>query len=182
MNDAALLIIDMQNDFMPGGALAIKDADKIIPVINRCIAIFKSKGLKIFVTRDWHPEDHISFKERGGIWTKHCVKNTRGAEFHRDLAINDAIIISKGYESDKEAYSGFEGTDLAERLHADNIKKIFITGVATDYCVKSTALDALKYRFEVYLIRDAVKGIKDDDTSIKDMRERGVKIIESKDL
>lgn len=182
IEDSALIIVDMQNDFMPGGTLEIEDADKIIPTINRCINKFKAKGLKVFATRDWHPEDHISFKERGGLWNRHCVKNTKGAEFHKDLALNDAIIISKGSESEKEAYSGFEGTDLADILRSSNVKKIFITGVATDYCVKNTALDALNHKFDVYLIIDGIKGIKNEEEAIREMKQKGIKLIESRNL
>ncbi|GIU71093.1 MAG: bifunctional pyrazinamidase/nicotinamidase [Candidatus Nitrosocaldaceae archaeon] len=180
--NSALIVVDMQNDFLPGGSLPVKDGDKIIPVINNCIRKFKEQGLNIFATRDWHPEDHISFKERGGPWPKHCVQNTKGAEFHKDLELDDAIIISKAMDRDKEAYSGFEGTDLKDRLKQMDIKKVFVTGVATDYCVKNTALDAIKHGFEVYLIRDGVKGIHDEEKAIEEMRSKGVKVIESKDI
>lgn len=179
---SALIVVDMQNDFLPGGALAVRDGDKIIPVINRCIKKFKENNLKIFATRDWHPEDHISFKGRGGLWPKHCVQNTEGAEFHKDLDLKTAIVISKAMNRDKEAYSGFEGTDLKDRLETNNIKKVFITGVATDYCVKNTALDALRHSFDVYLIKDAVKGIHEEDKAIEEMKSKGVKVIESKDI
>ncbi len=179
--NAALLIVDMQNDFMPGGVLEVRDSDKIIPIINRCIKKFNLKGAKVFATRDWHPEGHISFKERGGPWPKHCVQNTKGAELHKDLERVDEII-SKAMDRDKEAYSGFEGTDLADRLKANNIKDVFISGVATDYCVKNTAIDAIKHGFNVYLIRDAVKGIGDEERAIKEMQSNGVKVITSSEI
>ncbi len=178
---SALIVVDMQNDFI-NGALAIKDADKIIEPINKCIRAFKENGLKIFATRDWHPRDHISFKEEGGPWPAHCVQNTHGAEFHKDLELSNAIIISKGFNKDKEAYSGFEGTDLKAILDSMNIKRLFITGVATDYCVKNTALDALKHNFETYLIKDCIKGIDKEEEAIKEMQKYGVKIINSSDL
>jgi nicotinamidase/pyrazinamidase len=178
---SALIVVDMQNDFI-NGALAIKDADMIIEPINRCIRIFKENGLKIFATRDWHPRDHISFKEEGGIWPAHCIQNTHGAEFHKDLELSNAIIVSKGFNKDKEAYSGFEDTDLKATLDSMNIKRIFITGVATDYCVKNTALDALRHNFETYLIKDCIKGIDKEEEAIKEMQKYGVKIINSRDL
>ncbi len=179
--NSALIVVDMQNDFLHG-ALAVKDGETIISVINKCIRKFQGEGLSIFATRDWHPDDHISFKEQGGPWPKHCVRNTRGAEFHKDLELDNAIIISKATDKDKEAYSGFEGTDLKDRLDAKKIRRVFITGVATDYCVKNTALDALKHGFDVYLIKDAIKGIHEEEKAIKEMKSRGIKVIESKDI
>lgn len=172
----------MQNDFLDGGSLEIKGSTKIIPVINKCIKRFKENNLKIFATRDWHPEDHISFKENGGIWPRHCVKNTKGAEFHKDLELDVAIIISKATEKDKEAYSGFQGTELLDILKKERIRRLFVTGVATDYCVKNTVLDALKYGFEVYVIRDATKGIHDEEGAMKEMEKNGARIIKSDDL
>ncbi len=179
--NSALIVVDMQNDFLHG-TLKVKDGDKIIPTINRCIRRFKKEGSSIFATRDWHPEDHISFKEQGGPWPRHCVKDTEGAEFHKDLELDDAIIISKATDKDKEAYSGFEGTDLKDRLDAKHIRRVFITGVATDYCVKNTALDALKHGFDVYLIKDGVKGIHEEEKAIEEMKSKGVKVIESSDI
>ncbi len=178
---SALIIIDMQNDFI-NGSLAVKDAHKIIDPINRCITMFKEKGLKIFATRDWHPKDHISFKDEGGIWPSHCVQNTTGAEFYKDLELESAIIISKGIDKDKEAYSGFEGTDLKERLDSMNIKRLFVAGVATDYCVKNTVLDALRYNFETYIIRDCVKGIEREEDTIKEMERYGAGVINSNEI
>ncbi|AFK22387.1 nicotinamidase [Pyrococcus sp. ST04] len=176
----ALIVVDMQRDFMPGGALPVPDGDKIIPKVNEYIKKFKEKGALIVATRDWHPENHISFKERGGPWPRHCVQNTQGAEFVVDLP-EDAIIISKATDPDKEAYSGFEGTNLAEILKEKGVKRVYICGVATEYCVRATALDALKYGFEVYLLKDAVKGItpEGEEKALKEMEEKGVKIVEN---
>lgn len=163
---------------MPGGALPVPEGDKIIPRINDYIKEFKEKGALIVATRDWHPENHISFKERGGPWPKHCVQNTPGAEIVVDLP-EDAIIISKATEPDKEAYSGFEGTNLAEILKKNGVKRVYICGVATEYCVRATALDALKHGFEVYLLKDAVKGINPEDEKkvLRELEEKGVKIL-----
>lgn len=179
----ALIIVDMQRDFMPGGALPVPEGDKIIPKIEELIEKFKKRGALIVATRDWHPPNHISFKEQGGPWPSHCVQNTKGAEIVVNLP-KDAIIISKADKPDKEAYSGFEGTELAEVLKEKGVKKVYICGVATEYCVRATALDALKHGFEVYLIRDAVKGIKpeDEEKALKELEEKGVKIISSVEL
>ncbi|AEC52434.1 pyrazinamidase/nicotinamidase [Pyrococcus sp. NA2] len=178
MPEEALIVVDMQRDFMPGGALPVPEGDKIIPKVNEYIRKFKEKGALIVATRDWHPENHISFKERGGPWPKHCVQNTPGAEFVVDLP-EDAIIISKATEPDKEAYSGFEGTNLAEILKDNGVKRVYICGVATEYCVRATALDALRHGFEVYLLVDAVKGIRPEDEkkAIEEMKEKGIKIM-----
>ncbi len=173
----ALVIVDIQNDFMPTGTLPVPDADKIVPVLNKYIDMFVSNKLHIFATRDWHPPNHISFKQRGGVWSMHCVKDTLGAEFHHDLKLpRSATIISKGVEADREAYSGFEGTDLAKKLEENGVRCVLIGGVATDYCVKNTALDAIKFGLDVILLEDAVKGIKNNHDAIKEMRGKGTKI------
>ncbi|WP_456321126.1 nicotinamidase [Palaeococcus sp. (in: euryarchaeotes)] len=174
----ALIVVDMQRDFMPGGALPVPEGDRIIPKVNEYIKTFKEKGALIIATRDWHPPNHMSFKEYGGIWPPHCIQNTEGAEFVVKLP-EDAIIISKADKPDKEAYSGFQDTNLAELLRERGIKKVYICGVATEYCVKATALDALREGFEVYLLKDAIKGIKkeDEEDALKELEEEGAKII-----
>ncbi len=176
----ALIVVDMQRDFMPGGALPVPEGDKIIPRCNEYINKFREKGALIVATRDWHPENHVSFKERGGPWPKHCVQNTPGAEFVVELPA-DTVIISKATEPDREAYSGFEGTELAEILRRKGVKRVYICGVATEYCVKATALDAIKHGFEVYLLKDAIKGIKpeDEEKVLKELEERGARILKS---
>lgn len=184
---SALIIVDVQNDFCPNGALPVPEGDKIIPNLNIYIRRFSTLKRPVFVTRDWHPPDHISFRLRGGPWPPHCVQNTWGAELHKDLRLpKNTIIVSKAYERDKEAYSGFQGTDLAERLRALGIKRLFIGGLATDYCVKNTVLDALKEGFEAYLLEDAIKGIDaqpgDSEKAIKEMVEKGAKLVRLSDL
>ena len=179
----ALVIIDVQNDFMPTGTLPVPDADKIVPVLKKYIDIFVSNKFYIFATRDWHPPNHISFKQRGGVWPMHCVKDTLGAEFHNDLKIpRSATIISKGTEADREAPSGFEGTDLGKKLEQNSIKCVLIGGVATDYSVKNTALDAIKFGLDVVLLEDAVRGIKNSNGAVKEMQSRGVKIASISDI
>ncbi|QDA30717.1 nicotinamidase [Thermococcus indicus] len=178
MPEEALIVVDMQRDFMPGGALPVPEGDRIIPRCNEYIDEFRGKGALIVATRDWHPESHISFREQGGPWPRHCVQNTPGAEFVVELPA-DAVIISKATEPDKEAYSGFEGTDLAEILRRNGVKRVYICGVATEYCVRATALDAAKQGFEVYLLRDAVKGIvpRDEEKALEEMGKAGVKVL-----
>jgi nicotinamidase/pyrazinamidase len=180
--DTALIIVDVQNDFCPGGALGVKDGDKIIPNLNRYIEKVKeAKGL-VFATRDWHPSNHISFKEQGGIWPKHCVQGTKGAEFHPLLKLpKDTIIISKATKKDEEAYSGFQGTELDKILREKGIKKLLVGGLATDYCVKSTVLDALRLGYEVYFLEDGSKGVDlkkgDVERAVNEMIREGAKRI-----
>jgi len=186
-NKSALIIVDMQNDFMPGGALPVKDGDKIIPLINRYIQLFRERNRPIYATRDWHPENHISFKERGGPWPKHCVQGTWGAEFHPDLDLpRETVIIDKAYREDRDAYSGFQETVLDLDLRRKNIKRIFLVGVATEYCVKATALDGINLGYEVILLIDAVKGVNlkpgDSDRAVKEMIENGVIVAEYNEL
>lgn len=181
----ALIIVDVQVDFCPGGALPVPEGDKIVPVINEYIVKFSSAGALIVVTRDWHPPNHISFKTQGGPWPPHCVQGTKGAEFHPDLKLPaGTIIISKATDPMKEAYSGFEGTDLAERLREAGVRRVFVAGLATEYCVKATVLDALKYGFETFLLEDAVRGISlgDVERAIKEMLEKGAKKIKLSDI
>lgn len=132
----------------------------VVPGLNRAIGAFSAKGLRIFFTRDWHPPDHISFKSRGGPWPPHCVSGTEGAEFHPDLRVpGDAAIISKGILPGVEAYSGFQGTDLGERLRSASVTDVVLGGLATDYCVKATALDALAAGFRVSILEDCVRAV-----------------------
>ena len=181
-NTDALIIVDVQNDFMSGGSLAVPNAEEIIPVLNDYIKIFQKKQGRIFATRDWHPVNHISFKKYGGLWPTHCVRNTKGAQFHHRLKLpKNTIIISKAMALDKEAYSGFGQTTLFNELIKNNISRIFIGGLATDYCVKNTILDAVRLGFNTYLLFDASRGLNatsgDVTRAIDLMRKNGVKII-----
>lgn len=155
-----LIIVDVQNDFLPGGALAVAHGDEVIPVLNQYIARFSAKALPIFATRDWHPAHHCSFKLQGGPWPPHCVAETAGAAFARELRLPDnAIIVSKATRVDQDAYSGFVGTDLAERLRALKVARVFVGGLATDYCVLNTVLDARKNNFATVLLSDAIRAV-----------------------
>ena len=176
----ALISVDVQNDFLDGGSLAVPHGNEVIPVMNRYIHVFKEKGLPIFTTRDWHPANHCSFKARGGPWPPHCVQGTKGAEFAPDLQLpEDAVIISSATRPEKEAYSGFEGTDLHERLQKIGVRRLFIGGIATDYCVLNTVRDALTLGYEVYLLEDAIRAVNvhpdDGEKAKEEMFELGAK-------
>ena len=183
----ALIVVDMQEDFMPWGSLPVPNADKIIPRINEYISLFSSRGATIVATRDWHPNNHSSFKEYGGIWPRHCVQGTKGAEFVKGLNLPDGtIIVSKATEPDKEAYSGFQGTDLDKELQRRGIRRVFICGVATEYCVKNTALDAVRLGFQTFLLEDAIMGVEvnpgDVQKALEEMRRAGVKFTSINDF
>ena len=178
----ALIVVDVQRDFCAGGALPVPDGDQVIPNLNRYIRLLDHARAFIYATRDWHPPNHISFIEYGGIWPPHCIQDSEGAEFHRDLVLVPEVkIISKATTSDKEAYSGFDNTNLAESLRQDNVRRIFIGGLATDYCVKNTVLDALKLGFETYLLMDAIRGVNvqptDSQKAIDEMMLNGARLI-----
>jgi len=183
----ALIIVDMQRDFMPGGALPVPEADTIVPIINRYIQIFESRGATVVATRDWHPVNHISFTTRGGPWPPHCIQGTSGAEFHPDLALpENSIVVSKATDPDKEAYSGFDGTDLNSILRERGVKRIFVCGVATNYCVKATAIDGVKLGYTVIVLLDAVKGIDippgSVDKALNEMLDMGIILATQHDI
>lgn len=176
----------MQNDFCPNGALPVADGDKVVRPLNKYIGKFRAAGAPIIYTRDWHPPDHNSFKTQGGPWPTHCVQGTEGARFHPDLVIpTEREIVSKADKKD-EAYSFFQGTNLAESLHKRGIKRLLVGGLATDYCVKETVLDGLREGFEVFHLDDASRGvnIKPDDSehALREMVAKGTKRITIKDL
>ena len=182
----ALVVVDIQNDFCPGGALPVKDGDKVVPVLNKYIERFRKAGAPILFTRDWHPPDHSSFKAQGGPWPPHCVQNSEGAKFHPDLHIPpEGEVLSKADKKD-EAYSFFEGTDLARKLKERGIRRLLVGGLATDYCVKETVSDGLKYGFEVFHLDDASKGVNvnlgDSERALQEMVAMGAKRIKLQDL
>jgi nicotinamidase/pyrazinamidase len=183
----ALLVVDVQNDFCPGGALGIPGGDKIVPVVNRCIDYFRKKKLPIFFTRDWHPVRTTHFKDFGGVWPVHCIRNSRGSQFHPALKIpKEGVLLYKGMDPEKDAYSSFhaedeKGRDLAKVLKLIGIKELYIAGLATDYCVKFTTRDALKHGFKVKVLIDAIKGVDlkpgDSEKALKEMFKQGAKKI-----
>jgi nicotinamidase/pyrazinamidase len=181
----ALIVIDVQNDFCPGGALAVPEGDKIIVSLNRYTQLFSERRLPIFATRDWHPSKTTHFKEFGGMWPSHCIQNTPGAQFHPALNLpHETIILSKGMDPNQDSYSAFQAYDshrneLMKVLSAFHIAELFVGGLATDYCVKLTVLDALKNGFSVTLLMDAIQGVnlhpKDSEEAIQEMIKRGAK-------
>jgi nicotinamidase/pyrazinamidase len=174
----ALIVVDVQNDFLPGGSLAVADGDAVIAPINRYAALFSQSGHPVFATRDWHPSDHCSFKSRGGPWPPHCIADSRGSAFPAALALPEAVaVISKATDPDRDAYSGFERTGLARQLRAQGVKRVFVAGLATDYCVLATVRDALAEGFAAILLVDAVRAVNvtpgDGESAIREMRALG---------
>lgn len=174
----ALLIVDVQVDFLPGGALAVPGGDEVVPILNAYIERFEALQLPVIATRDWHPPDHCSFQAQGGPWPPHCVPGTEGAGFAANLALPDSVlIISKAMQPGQDTYSGFDETELADRLHASGVKRLFIGGLATDYCVLFTVRDALKQGFKVILLRDAIRAVEvspgDGERAEGEMRKLG---------
>jgi nicotinamidase/pyrazinamidase len=168
----ALVIVDFQNDFSPGGALAVPDGDAIAPRVRELIDSGRF-GL-VVATRDWHPADHGSFEAQGGTWPPHCVAGTPGAELHEAVARERVdVIVDKGTDPATEGYSGFEGTDLAGLLRDRGIDRLTVVGLATDYCVRATALDALREGFAVEVDRDAVRGIAEGERALAEIERAG---------
>jgi nicotinamidase/pyrazinamidase len=156
----AVVAVDVQVDFCPGGALAIRDGDAVVPLLNRWISAAHKAGACIVVSRDWHPAGHMSFVERGGPWPPHCIQATRGADLHPDVVLpEDAVLVAKGTDIDSDQYSAFDGTGLAERLRHRGVRRIWIGGLAQDVCVRAAALDAGHERFEVNLIVGATRPV-----------------------
>lgn len=184
---SALLIVDVQVDFCPGGALPVAGGDYVVPMLNKYIELFRAAGMPLFATRDWHPEKTIHFREFGGKWPPHCVKDTPGARFHPALRLpEDAIIITKGDDPQENSYSGFDGKDdlgrsLSLSLRAVHVEHIYVGGLATDYCVKATVLDGLKNGFTVTLLYDAVRGVNvdegDSERAIDEMAAAGAEVV-----
>src|SRR5436189_6306610 len=189
---AALLVVDIQNDFCPGGALGVPQGDAIIPRTNRTIALFQRRSLPVIFTRDWHPKVTKHFKEFGGAWPPHCIQGTKGARFHSDLEIpKGAIVLSKGMEPEVDSYSGFQaftenGRDLESALHELGVHELFICGLATDYCVRATTLDGLRRGMTVRVLRVAIRGVDvkmgDSEMAVKEMRANGAQLLESRGL
>lgn len=180
---SALLIEDLQNDFCSGGTLAVPDGDEVVPVLNRYIELFGKRGLPVFASRDWHPEASHHFRAGGGIWPVHCVQGSLGARFHPDLRLpEDAVVISKGMSPDADGFSAFEGVaadgrDFLACLRDMAVTHLYVGGLATDYCVKYTVLDALRHGIRVTLLLDAVRGVDlmpgDSEGAIREMVAAG---------
>jgi nicotinamidase/pyrazinamidase len=183
----ALLIIDVQNDFLPGGSLAVPQGDAVVPALNRCIELFAGKKLPVYASRDWHPADHCSFQAQGGPWPPHCLANTHGAAFAAKLELPaDVVVISKADTPEVDAYSAFGDTDLDRRLKAAGIKRLFAGGLATDYCVLNTVRDALTLGYAVILLTDAIRAVDvkfgDGERALAEMRRLGAQFATSMEL
>jgi nicotinamidase/pyrazinamidase len=174
----ALLVIDIQNDFLPGGRLAVAEGDHVIPVMNNYIDRFIRRQLPVFATRDWHPKNHGSFIKQGGPWPDHCIADSTGAEFARSLHLPTTVhVFSTGIEVENDGYSGFENPELNKQLEKLNVSRLFIGGLATDYCVLHTVCDALKLNYQVMLLTDAVRAVnvhnQDGEQAINKMISKG---------
>lgn len=179
----ALLIVDVQNDFCPGGSLPVPEGDQVAPVLSDYARRFAEAGLPVILSRDWHPAQTRHFTTGGGQWPPHCIQRTQGAQFHPDLHIPEgAIIVSKGMDPDADSYSAFDGvTDdgrsLAEVLRDLGVRRLFVGGLATDYCVRHSALGALDEGLAVVLLTDAMRGVDlqpgDSERALAELRARG---------
>lgn len=182
----ALVIVDVQNDFCPGGALAVRDGDAVVPVLNRYAERFAARAAAVFASRDWHPPVTRHFQAYGGVWPPHCVQGTPGADFHPGLVLpGGTTVLSKGMDPDRDAYSAFQAEtgdamEFAVALGECGIQRLFIGGLATDYCVKATALDALREGFEVVVLEDAVRAVDlspgDGERALGEMRAAGARL------
>jgi nicotinamidase/pyrazinamidase len=179
----ALLIIDFQNDFTAGGALEVPEGDEIAAPVRRLADRFEL----VAATRDWHPPDHASFREQGGPWPVHCVRGTHGADFHPAMrGIHLDAVVDVGQGRDDQGYSGFENSDLARILRDHDVREVFVCGLATDYCVRASAIDACREGFDVTVVEDAVRGVEvnpgDSERAFADMRDAGARIATSDDV
>jgi nicotinamidase/pyrazinamidase len=185
---AALLIVDVQNDFCPGGALPAPGGDRIVPALNRYLAEARVRDMPVYASRDWHPEVTSHFKAHGGEWPPHCIQGTSGAQFHPDLKLpGDAVVISKGDELDRPGYSAFEGHTVEGKTLLDDLRdreigRVYVAGIATDYCVKATALDALHAGLQVRILSNAITGIDvragDADRALDEMSKAGARLVD----
>jgi nicotinamidase/pyrazinamidase len=188
----ALVVVDLQNDFCPGGALAVRDGDAIVPVVNRYLERFVSAGAPVFLTRDWHPPVTTHFQAYGGVWPPHCVQGTRGAEFHPGLKPPaGAEVVSKGMDPTRDSYSAFQAEDPAGQpfpavLTSRGVRRLYVGGLATDYCVRASVLDALNAGFEVVVLGDAIGAVDlkpgDGARAMEEMRSAGAKFATVNDI
>lgn len=179
----ALIVVDPQNDFCPGGSLAVPHGDDIFPIVNSIMPRFRH----VLATQDWHPRAHRYFQTYGGPWPYHCLQGTPGADFHPSLDIGlIQDVVQKGTNPELDGYSGFAGTDLAERLRRRGVQRVFVAGLATDYCVKATAIEAGEHGFETYVLTDAIRPVElvagDGERALQAMAEAGGHLITSEML
>jgi nicotinamidase/pyrazinamidase len=182
MTISALIVVDVQLDFCEGGALAAAETKSLIEPLQKYIEAARRNGTTIVYTQDWHPAEHSSFKENGGPWPIHCVANTPGSELMPPLrAVDGDIVIHKGVGVDGQGYSGFESTELAQHLKQLKIDRVLVSGIATEYCVRATALDALKQGFETLVLSDLVRAVKPGETGkiLEELQRAGAKVTTS---
>ena len=180
----ALVVVDVQNDFCPGGSLAVTEGNEVVKPLNKLMREFLDRGEPVYKTRDWHPEKTRHFAIYGGTWPIHCVQNTRGAEFHPDLLDDPRItVISKGFDERADGYSGFDGTQLAQLLRDEDVDEVWVGGLATDYCVKQTVIDGVRNGFKVKALADAMRAVnvnpEDGAKAIDEMKAAGAEIVGS---
>ena len=181
--DDALVIVDVQHDFLPGGALGVAQGERIFDPIDRLAPRFA----RVYATRDWHPPDHSSFAQQGGPWPVHCVAESYGAAFHPRLRLDQVDrVVNKGTDVPTDGYSGFAATELEADLRAHGVRRVFVCGLATDYCVKATALDALHAGFETVVLEDASAAVDlqpgDEARALDELRAAGVAIARASDV
>jgi nicotinamidase/pyrazinamidase len=176
-----LLLVDVQNDFCPGGALPIDEGDQVVPVLNRWIAAARQKGLPVYASRDWHPPGHVSFQGYGGPWPPHCLEDGSGANFHPDLQLPEGVVkVTKGVRFDQDQNSAFDQTGFAVRLRYDGVSRLWVGGVALDVCVLATVLDARKEGFAVGVIRGGTRPVTPEGgaVAIDKMQAVGVMLVD----
>lgn len=183
--DAALLIVDVQNDFCPGGALPVPDGDRVVEPLNRAAGAFAAEGLPVVASRDWHPARTRHFRECGGVWPVHCVQGSSGAAFHPDLRLPPGtVVVSKGGDPEQDSYSAFEaasddGVVLGDLLKGLGVRRLYVGGLATDYCVRASVLDALRSGLDVTVLTDAIAGVDvtpgDSDRALEEMKRAGAR-------
>ena len=183
----ALLIADIQNDFLPGGALPIEKSDEIISVLNEFARRFQDAKAYVFASKDWHPPNHCSFKQQGGPWPPHCIQETKGAKFSPLLKLpQDVVVVFKATDPLRESYSVFDGTDFAAELKERDIARLFVGGLATEYCVLNTVLDARTLGYQTVVLIDAARGIDvepgDVDRAVESMLKAGAMMATTTDF
>lgn len=178
----AVIAVDVQNDFCPGGALAVNDGDRVVPVLNRWIGAATAAGVPVIASRDWHPVNHCSFNSQGGPWPPHCIQDTPGAAFHPGLRLPPEVVrVSKGTAFDRDAYSAFDGTGLATFLREQGVKRLWIGGLAQDVCVLETVRSARQLGFETHVLVAATRAVDPDKSEavFKEMRRLGAVLQEA---
>ena len=177
-NGDALIVVDVQVDFCPGGALPIEHGDEVVAVLNHWIAGASEAQIPIYISRDWHPQHHLSFAESGGAWPVHCVQDSPGARFHPDLKLpTSAVVVTKGTRFDRDQYSAFDETGLTSELRKQGVRRVWVGGLAQDVCVRATVLDARREGFDAVVIADATRPVTraGGDRANEEMRQAGAR-------